>query len=132
MAILSKDAILAADDVVFQDVEVPEWGGTVRIRALTGTERDGFEESVLRRSPDGSFEAVMADMRAKLLVRTLVDEDGKRLFSAKEVAQLGSKSAQVLDRLFEIASRLSGISRKDVDELAKNSEGVQSGDSGSD
>ena len=45
--LLNKEQILNADDLTFEDVEVPEWGGTVRIRCLESTERDEFEQSLL-------------------------------------------------------------------------------------
>src|SRR4051794_28869561 len=35
MAILSKDQIWAADDIEEREVEVPQWGGAVRIRSLS-------------------------------------------------------------------------------------------------
>ena len=40
MAYLDKAAILTADDLGRREVAVPEWGGTVLIRGLTGAERD--------------------------------------------------------------------------------------------
>jgi len=43
LTLLTKDAILAAEDAVFEDVHVSEWGGTVRVKALSGLERDRFE-----------------------------------------------------------------------------------------
>ncbi len=74
----------------------------------------------------------MADMRSKLVARSIVDEAGKRIFGDGDIKALSGKSAAVLDRLFTVASRLSGMSQDDVDELAKNSASVQSEDSGSD
>ena len=132
MVILGKAEILEAVDIVTEEVAVPEWAGSVLVKAMTGAERDAFEESVLRKSAAGGYETIMTNMRAKLLVRTLVDADGEQLFAAEDVAALGEKSAEVLDRLFDVASRLSGVSADDVEELAKNSEGVLSDDSGLD
>jgi hypothetical protein len=43
MAILSKAAILAANDKKTINIEVPEWNGSVVIRVMSGTERDRFE-----------------------------------------------------------------------------------------
>ena len=40
MTLLSKSAILCANDLQTEDVDVPEWGGTVRVRSFTGRERD--------------------------------------------------------------------------------------------
>lgn len=48
MTLLSKSAILCANDLQTEDVEVPEWGGAVRVRSFTGRERDAFEASMVR------------------------------------------------------------------------------------
>ena len=49
MNILSKDAILAADDLPRETVHVPEWGGDVYVRTMSGTDRDAFETSLIAR-----------------------------------------------------------------------------------
>ena len=46
MNILSKEAILAADDLPREKVNVPEWGGEVLVRTMSGTDRDAFEASL--------------------------------------------------------------------------------------
>ena len=35
MALLTRDEILAADDIKTEDVEVPEWGGDVRVSVMS-------------------------------------------------------------------------------------------------
>jgi hypothetical protein len=118
--LLSKDDILAAPDLTFEIVEVPEWGGKVRVKALTGTERDAFESSMLQGT--GKNQKISTqDIRAKLCARTIVDMEDKRLFNDGEIGKLGAKSAAALDRVYGVASRLSKISSEDVEELAKNS-----------
>ena len=47
MAYLTRDEILQAQDIQFEDVKVPEWNGTVRVRGLTGVERDALEASLI-------------------------------------------------------------------------------------
>ena len=37
---LTAEAITAAQDPAHEDVHVPEWGGWVRVKALSGAERD--------------------------------------------------------------------------------------------
>ena len=131
MDTLTKEQILKQDDLKREQVDVPEWGGSVWVRTLTGTERDQFEGSVIeRRGKDTAFN--YRNLRAKLAVLTIVDEKGTRLFTDDDVAALGLKSSAALDRVFEIAQRLNGLSRQDVDELAKNSGSVPSEDSTSD
>ena len=64
----------------------------------------------------------MANMRARLVAMSAIDDQGERLFTNKEASQLGDKSATALNRLFEVCCRLSGITSDDVDKLEKNSE----------
>lgn len=128
---LTRDAILQATDLTFEDVAVPEWGGVVRVRGLTGTERDAFEASVVERQGKQS-KLNMANIRARLVTLVVVDDDGKRLFSDADVAALGRKSGVALNRVFEVAQRLSGITEADMSELEKNSAGGQSDGSTSD
>lgn len=125
--ILGKDEIMALNDLAHEDVEIPEWGGAVRLKTLTGTERDAYEASIFR--PGGKSD--YNNIRAKLLARCIVDEKGKRLFKDIEVDALGAKSALVLDRLFERAQKLNGMGVKAAEEMTKNSESGQSGDSAS-
>lgn len=124
---LSRDAILQADDLEYEELDVPEWGGTVRVRSLSGTELDAYQAS-MRLQRGNEFIANMLNIRAKLVVRAVVDEDGKRLFTDNDAPALGEKSAAALNRVFEVASRLSRLSEEDVEELGKGSESDLSGD----
>ena len=125
MSLLSKTAILAANDLKSEDIEVPEWGGAVRVRSFTGRERDAFEASMVR--GDGKDRKVdLTNMRARLVGLTVIDEAGQRLFTDEEVDLLGAKSGAALDRVFAVAQKLNGLSGADVEELSKNSSGVPS------
>jgi hypothetical protein len=128
MPLLSKEQILAVDDLTYEDVEVPEWGGTVRVRMLTGAERDKFEESVMTRK-GRQVDVKLALLRAKLVALTVVDEAGQRLFEERDVAALGQKSAVALNRVFEVAQRINGLTEKDVNELTENLSDGRSGGS---
>lgn len=116
MAILNKESILAADDLPKQEVDVPEWGGTVFVRTMTGAERDEFEASLFGDDDKRTF----SNMRARLASLTMVDEDGSRLFNSDETAELGKKSSAALDRVFSAAKDLNKMSGEDVEELVKN------------
>lgn len=118
---LTADQILGASDSRTETVSVPEWGGDVKVRTLTGRERDSFEASIV------SGKAVnMVNVRAKLVARTLCDDAGKRLFTDAQIEILGDRSARALDRVFAVAQRINGLSQQDVDDLAKNSGSGQS------
>lgn len=118
---LTRDQILGAEDLEKVEVEVPEWGGSVLVWAMTGTERDAFEQSLV--DMRGKSQKVdLVNIRARLAVLCLKDEDGNRLFADNEVELLGQKSGAALDRIFPVAQRLSGVTDDDVEELAGNSE----------
>ncbi len=117
---LSKDQILEADDLQNQEVDVPEWGGTVYVRSMTGADRDAFEASMVTVNPDGSRTPDMRNLRAKLVALTLVDEAGNRLFEVADIPRLALKSAAALERVFEAAQRLNGLGVKAEEDAVKN------------
>ena len=123
MALLDRKSILEAADVGWREVDVPEWGGSVRVRAMTGAERDAFEASVIEVDEQGLRQFDQRDVRAKLAALTIVDESGQRLFSEQDVRLLSAKSAKALDRVYDAATKLSGMTKKDREALEGNSEG---------
>ena len=120
--ILGKKAILDADDLTVESVEVDEWGGWMMIRTLTGRERDRLEADLLNgQKKNGGVN--LDNVRAKLIVATAVDEDGNPLFQPSDAKELGGKSGAALSKVAIVAQRLAGLSSVDVEELAKNSSG---------
>jgi hypothetical protein len=118
---LSADDILNADDLQREPVDVPEWGGTVLVQGMSGTERDRFESAMLNSQMNGvDKDKAMDQYRARLAAACIVDESGKRLFQGAAIKRLGEKSAQALTRVAEVASRLSGLTAADVEELTGN------------
>ncbi|HEV8639646.1 MAG TPA: hypothetical protein VGV13_00930 [Methylomirabilota bacterium] len=120
MGLLTRDAILAAPDLATERVQLPEWGGEVLVRGLTAQERDEFDLSCFE-GAGRDRRANFANLRARLGARTIVDEAGARLFTDADVAALGGKSGAALDRIYEVAQRLSGLRPRDVEELVGNS-----------
>lgn len=127
---LTREQILAADDLLTEDVAVPEWGGTVRVRGLTGAERDAFEQGTIEQR-GRKVKARLVNIRARLASLCIVDEQGQRLFSEADMVELGRKSARPLDRVWDTATRLSGMSESDAEDLELNFEKGQSGGPGS-
>jgi hypothetical protein len=119
---LSKAAILAAKDTKLSAaIPVPEWGGEVYAKTLSGTERDAFE--------DAYSENKMKQFRCRFLVLTLCDDAGQRLFEDGDVAELGKKSSLVINRLFELAWDHNAFTTKAVEDLGEGSPEGQSGGS---
>lgn len=130
LKLLTKEQLLslgAQEEIV----PVPELGGAVRVRGMTGIERDEWEAEQVdpvvagqwhKLSPAQRQAAIrnrMRNIRARLVARCVVDEDGNRMFSPEDVEQLGRISGAVLNRLYEVAARLSGLRESDIEELAE-------------
>jgi hypothetical protein len=116
---LSRDQILEADDSTAQEVDVPEWGGTVRVASMTGAARDAWENALVKRE-GGKITPNLDDVRARLVAATVVDDAGTLLFSAADVRRLSLKSAKALDRVCKVAQRLNGLTAEDLEDAKGN------------
>ena len=114
---LCREAILNANDIKTEEVNVPEWGGVVLVKALTGAEKDRYEQSVYNLKDGG---VIYTNIRAKLVALSICGEDLKPIFESADIEALGQKSAAALNRVLEVAQKLSGLSAADVEELEKN------------
>jgi hypothetical protein len=128
MTLLSKSEIFAADDRKYVIVKVPEWAkdGEVRLRSLTGSERDAYETSMLKRVGNKQVED-LRNVRAKLVALSAVDENGQRMFEQNDIVALSNRNSAALGRLFDAACVLSGINEADVKELEEGFEPAPNG-----
>lgn len=109
--LLSAAEILAADDLKSVDESVPEWGGIVRLRALSAGEVLSMTRELETKKDEGMFE---------ILVRCAVDDNGAPVFTPDQIPELKKKSMQVLDRLQKVALRLNSMRPQDGVELKKD------------
>jgi hypothetical protein len=109
---LTREQILAAS-IEREILDVPEWGGEINVRGMTGTERERFELAAQKRSD--------CILRALVAAMCVCDGDGKALFTQTDVPALAANSAAALDRVFDVAVRLSGITTKELDSTEKKS-----------
>jgi ABC-type cobalamin transport system ATPase subunit len=134
MGLLSKDAILKVDDRQIEEVEVSEWGGSVLVVGLDGAGRDAYFASMatMRQTRGGRTQMGVdaENATAKLVARCILDPDDEQrqrlMFTQQEVHALGEKSGAALNRVYDVAMRLSGLSDEDMEELGKASEATQS------
>ncbi|MER7731940.1 hypothetical protein ABTX80_13760 [Streptomyces erythrochromogenes] len=118
--LLTREQINAAEDRKWEDVPVPEWTpegasevATVRIMELSSADRGYIEAgSVVAKGQTPELEVnSLKTYREKLVAFGMVDENFNRLYSNKEMADLGKKSGAVIERLAAIVQRLSGMGR---------------------
>lgn len=128
MARLTRDEIRNVRDLPEEVVAVPEWGGEVTVRGMTGKARDQFERWMvdfksLGKNGKGGLgmeDVDMRNVRAKVVVLTCVGEDGELIFDEKDLGWLGEKSGVALDRVAGVGMRLSGLGEGVLEGLGKN------------
>lgn len=100
---LTKEQIVAVDDLATEEVEI--WGGKLLVRGLTAEERETLRKET---GEDGKQE--IPNLIPRLVAMTVVDPETKKpMFTEKDIAVFQKKSAQSLDKLFLVASKLSGM-----------------------
>lgn len=109
---LSREQILAARSLPREEVEVPEWGGSVFVSVMSGTERDAWEREI----STGGREAFFNNARARLVAKCVTDESGKRLFLDDDIDAIGTDNWLALQRVVLVAQRLNKLTD---DELEK-------------
>lgn len=129
--LITKDAIQAAVQkakLPRETVECPEIDCKFILQGMSGTERDGWEKSLIR-GRGQRRDVDTENVRARLAVRCIINEAGERVLSDGDAAWFGQLRVDVLNRIFEVAQRLSGVGDKDIDELKKFSETAAGSDS---
>jgi hypothetical protein len=113
-------------------VRIPSWesvlnGKQLYVEQMSVEDRDAWEADGLEKDGD-QYKPRLYNMRARLIYRCLVDEEGNKVFpNADTVKELPAVDAVPI---YEQALELNRISNKDVEDIAKNSESGQSAASG--
>jgi len=115
MPYLTKGDILQATDVDTDDLEVPEWGGTVRVRGLDALYMRELMQTGFVDATSGQVDLGKLDLPG-LVGRSIIDEAGNPVFDARDVKQLASKSFAPLMKIATKALQLSGIATAEEEE----------------
>lgn len=109
---LSLDDIMRAPDHKTITHDVPEWGGSVRLRTLTIAEREAWER--------GSKDDLDAgQLYAKFVALCMVDENDKRIVPDAQVEFFSRRAAGPMKAVFDAAQKLNGLGYASAD-AAKN------------
>lgn len=107
-----RETILAARDIDREIVDVPEWGVSIEVRSMSA----GARLSLLQHaSQSGTVE--LNNMIPGLIVACCFDpESGDAIFTDKDASLLLAKNTRVIERLAEVAMKLSKMLPEAVDE----------------
>jgi hypothetical protein len=102
--------------------DVPAWGATARIRAMDGPTQDAWDRRLMSAKDKGTGDYDHTGLRAYLVALCLSDGNGERLFADadKGAEIIGRRDAKTIDQLHEVAVKLNGIGRAQLEERAKN------------
>ena len=130
---LTRDSIINIQDYDLKEVQVTEWGGSVYLRKWSGKDRSYFWSKSIIADESGAkvnWDSMFNNMVLAVSL-SLCDGLGCRLFSNsdKDLAILGSKNGDVIQRLYSEAISMNGLAADSLNEAAKNSENIPSSDS---
>jgi hypothetical protein len=141
--LLSREAILSAP-VATTEVEVPEWGGSVLVRALSAKSRvllldaiyaNEAEYTAWKEDQDkpvadreGLARVDLYDQSILTVIFAIVDEDGVQRFTVDDYDLFAEMDYSILVNLWTAVTK---HSRRDPEALKKNSDRIRKGASSS-
>lgn len=108
---VTVDGVLAAHDLVEEDIAVPEWGGKVRIRSLTVEQQDEY------RTKATVNDEVDQKLASGYLFLTSVI---RPRFTADRLEQLRKKAAAPFNRVIKRCLAINGLSEEAVPEAERS------------
>ena len=121
MPLLNRQTILDAMDLQTMDIDVPEWGGSVRIRSFTGADRDAFMSRM------NSTTDRVTGTSAFLVSLSVVDEAGNRQFMESDLTTINGKAGTAVGVLADAIMKLNKLGPQADAETEKNSAPGQTG-----
>lgn len=130
MNLISRETLLGALECPEETVDIPALGGAVKVRGLSGVDLDSYHQAITV-GKGNKRDVNMKNLRTKLVVRCVVDGNGRRLLTDDDADALSQIRGDVIGKLFTVAQKLSGLSDEEIDELGKPSSTTDSGTSSS-
>ena len=131
MALLNRNQILEAKDIKTKDIEVHEWGGTIRIKQLSAKEYNDITMNMVnirkmaakqlssKKNSDENLEDAINELAIKnqkilLIIKSVVDENMKPLFTEADMELLYQKNTNVIDRIIAEIEEFNAVSSEDA------------------
>ena len=130
--LLSADAVWAADDLVWEDIPIPEWTpdfvegvgdpSCLRLRIMTAKEAIDFAKAM--ENPNNERSAIVRGV-----MKTAIDEEGKLLFTGSgDFDKLLGKSLGPYKRIRKVFFKLNGFGTDEDEEESESAEEVAKND----
>jgi hypothetical protein len=112
--LLTREQIFTAEDTPFEEIRVPAWGGTVKVKTMNADEGMDFSQLLARPEFKDHF-------REALVIACVVDENDAPIFTPEDLPALRKRNARAFTAVFNAAARLNGFSAEAVEAARKNS-----------
>ena len=125
--LISRDAFLQSSGMQTKKIPMPDMGkdAYVCVRTLTLAEHEAYVHDYFRpENEDTKVVRPVPGYRGRLLVLTMVDDDGQPYLRDGDEAEIEKHAALHLNKIFQAAFELSGLGDElgAADELEKKSE----------
>lgn len=107
-------------------ISIKELGGDVIIQQLSARQMGEYIGAAQKAKQEGNVNVVFRDL---LLIRTIVDEGGKPIFSEGDAEIIAALPGKIVVRLYSVAARLNPISDDEAEEKEKKDSAKASTDS---
>lgn len=112
-----RERILNAKDIQSETVTIDEWGVEVEVRGMNGSARARLLQNVMDKQGNINLEK----MYPELLITTVFDpHSGEQVFQITDQELINAKSGSALDKVAQVAMRLSGLQPGAVQDKEKN------------
>jgi hypothetical protein len=119
--ILTIDDIFEVKDTRFLEIEVPEWGGSIRVAALSAGDMIDFVES--NSGPAQKTAGI------RLIILSLVDEQGNRIGKPEMIERFRKRDTRAMNRVVDALMELNdmNLSEKAIKKMLGVEKNVSSG-----
>ena len=130
MALLNRNQILEAKDIQTKDIEVKEWGGTIRIKQLSAKEyndifmnminiRKMAAKQLSKKNADENLEEAINELAIKnqkilIIIKSVVDENMNSVFTEADMELLYQKNTNVINKIIAEIEEFNSVSTEDV------------------
>jgi hypothetical protein len=119
---LNKKGKNRLESFPFEKVHIAPLDKFVYACGMTLREKDKFESEWITFDNDGKPVRNQDNVRAKLIVKCVCDEEGKRIFKDEDADDIvGNLPAGIMDSLFKACQKVNGMGAEAKEEVKKTS-----------
>ena len=97
-------------EALFAQEEIEINGEKFIVKEMNAKDAGEYESS-LYKQVGSTIQYVTKNAKEKLVIRTLCDVEGKKIFEINDIEQVGTLPASVVDKVFQFASKLNGLEK---------------------